>query len=330
MQNLMANFSCDHEGEVPVVRTEAENTLKKLLDKQLCTKGRLEQVDFHEATESMLCIGHSSSGVASLSEFLQNEVVQKQLVEKTRFLRSILHAKGYSKDEVEERCQKINQTDDLASTICDKGIKRKRYGAHPSFVSHAESEEREIAALLNEYAVEDKIKADAGKKSFGRHARELEASLLRGKDRLKAIAHLSAGGSACRKPLAGTPEQGEFYIGMTPQDRARSIAEHQGSRSAGDVFSRRAPEVLDLCTYLDQRPETRTSTSSSSPLDTPKRNLVESQSAPLSIQDGNSELGAVEEISEQEILHNRLSQEEIMQLPCGKFVNYSPGNPSRV
>lgn len=194
MQNLMANFSCDHEGEVPVVRTEAENTLKKLLDKQLCTKGRLEQVDFHEATESMLCIGHSSSGVASLSEFLQNEVVQKQLVEKTRFLRSILHAKGYSKDEVEERCQKINQTDDLASTICDKGIKRKRYGAHPSFVSHAESEEREIAALLNEYAVEDKIKADAGKKSFGRHARELEASLLRGKDRLKAIAHLSAGG----------------------------------------------------------------------------------------------------------------------------------------
>ncbi|MCO5595878.1 hypothetical protein L7F22_049929 [Adiantum nelumboides] len=42
------------------------------------------------------------------------------------------------------------------------------------------------------------------------------------------------------------------------------------------------------------------------------------------------ELNLSTEVSEAEILRNRLSQEEIQNLPCGKFAKYSPGNPSHV
>lgn len=323
----MATFSPDHEGEVPVIRTEAEITLKRLLDKQLSTAGRLEQVEFQEATESMHCLGYGSSGVASLSEFLENESAQKKLEEKARCLRGVLHRKGYSKDKVEERCRKMSRSHDLTTISRDKGTKQNGYGAHPSFIVCTESEELDIAALQNKHAVEAELKADSSQQSFGRHAKELEASLLRGKDKLQAIAHLAAEGNVSRKPLISRLEQSEIYIGMTPQDRARFSAEQEVSRTVCEVFSNQAPDVLNLHTYLDQRPKLLSTRSDTFKIDNVQTGLLPSNPQ---IQAPNLELDKVEEIPEQNIICNRLSHEEIRQLPGGKFANYSPGQPSHI
>ncbi len=48
----------------------------------------------------------------------------------------------------------------------------------------------------------------------------------------------------------------------------------------------------------------------------------------VKLQEANARF--VVEISEDEIRANRLDEEEIRQLPGGKFANYTPGSPSNV
>lgn len=323
-------FSPDHEAEVPLLPTEAEITLKKLLDKQLSTTGRLEQVEFQEATESMHCIGHGSCGVSSLAQFLKNESAQIQFLEKTRCLRNVLHGKGFSKDEVEERCQKISCFDSPTSTKFDKGTKRKRYGADPLFISHAESENLEIAAFESKHTFAEHMITDTSQTRFSRHSRELEASLLRGKDKLKAIAHLSGGGSACRKPLISETQKIDLHISMTPQERARVGVENESVRLTGEVFSKRAPAVLELHSYLNQRSKIESVSSVDAASSESPGTQCEQFASISCTRESELKLDSVEDIPEQEILRNRLSDDEIRRLPCGKFASYSPGNASQV
>lgn len=91
----------------PPPYSQTESTLQQLLDRQLSTTGRLELVDFREATESMRCIGHASGGMASLAEFQEYAEKQRQADEKAWALRDLLQSKGLSDSEIKDRVQKM-------------------------------------------------------------------------------------------------------------------------------------------------------------------------------------------------------------------------------
>lgn len=57
-------------------------------------------MDFKEATEIMRCIGHESAGVASLAEFREHSLQQRQADEKAWTLRDLLQSKGLSDCEI--------------------------------------------------------------------------------------------------------------------------------------------------------------------------------------------------------------------------------------
>ena len=102
--------------------------------------------------------------------------------------------------------------------------------------------------------------------------------------------------------------------------------EKHNARPAQEVFSERAPQVLDLHSYLlNQRPKAVS----------PTHTMVdvtgcESRSSVSDVEEQTMCANPLEEIPEEEILQNRLSADEIRQLPSSKFSKYSPGNPSLV
>ncbi|XP_024530366.1 uncharacterized protein LOC9646039 isoform X2 [Selaginella moellendorffii] len=137
----------EEEGEgigAPVTR--AEFMLQHLLDRQLSTSARLEQVEFKGATQSFYRGIHGAGGVSTLAEF-----------------RSQQDEGGIQKPE--EKC------------------KRQRYGPDPVFFQSQEME-RKKQALSRESSI-------AVKQEMGRHEKELEVSLIEGKQRLQDIAHLT-------------------------------------------------------------------------------------------------------------------------------------------
>lgn len=103
--------------------------------------------------------------------------------------------------------------------------------------------------------------------------------------------------------------------------------EKESSRLTNEVFSRPAPEVLELHDYLNQKTQIELGSSPDATLP----EVVASQCAPddTAVHE-QDHLDLVKEIPEEEIIKNRLSQDEIQKLPCGKFANYSPGTPSHV
>lgn len=118
------------------------------------------------------------------------------------------------------------------------------------------------------------------------------------------------------------------------KERAR-LTEEDGPRTVAEVFASPAPPVLDMYTYLEQRQEEAllSSCTASQPI-----NVLESGSSPdCNIQEVEREEwknGAIEacvrEIPEEEIQANRLSEDEIRELPGGKFSKYAAGCPSNV
>ena len=102
--------------------------------------------------------------------------------------------------------------------------------------------------------------------------------------------------------------------------------EKHDARPAQEVFSERAPQVLDLHSYLlNQRPKAVS----------PTHTMIdvtgcESRSSVSDVQVQTVCPNPLEEIPEEEIIRNRLSADEIRQLPSGKFSKYTPGNPSQV
>ncbi len=103
-----------------------------------------------------------------------------------------------------------------------------------------------------------------------------------------------------------------------------------------EVFASPAPPLLDMYTYLEQRQQEAVSSQT-------KSTALEEANEPgmlspddctqnVKLQEANvvSNARFVVEISEDEIRANRLDEEEIRQLPGGKFANYTPGSPSNV
>ncbi|KAH9313369.1 hypothetical protein KI387_028404 [Taxus chinensis] len=95
----MGNFyeDDDGEGDAPLIRTQAELTLQSLLQKQLSTTSRLEQVVFEEATHNMRCIGHGFSGVGTLAQFRENEIHQKEDSNCEQSGISVVHPQRFNK-----------------------------------------------------------------------------------------------------------------------------------------------------------------------------------------------------------------------------------------
>lgn len=304
----MVNFyeDDDPEGEAPVVKTQAELTLQNLLQKQLSTAHRLERVEFEEVTQSMYCIGHASSGVGTLAQFRENEL-RKEDNDYEQPGNNQAHPQKFLKD--------LN--------------KQKRYGPHPAFLQHAleEVQERRKGHHLNQ------VQESGGRhRNWSRHSEELEASLMRGKDKLKAISHLSAGESACRKPLLNNVELSEMCKGSTPQDRARGKVEKECTRSTAEVFSSPAPDVLDLQAYLEEkhREQENDDAELNKPPNVCEILKVSSTECKSQLQVPNLSNFIGDNISEMEILSNKLSEDEIREMQGGKFANYAPGIPSHV
>ncbi len=103
-----------------------------------------------------------------------------------------------------------------------------------------------------------------------------------------------------------------------------------------EVFASPAPPLLDMYTYLEQRQQEAVSSQT-------KSTALEEANEPgmlspddcmqnIKLQEANvvSNARLVVEISEDEIRANRLDEEEIRQLPGGKFANYTSGSPSNV
>ncbi|XP_002981470.2 RNA-binding protein 41 [Selaginella moellendorffii] len=247
----------EEEGEgigAPVTR--AEFMLQHLLDRQLSTSARLEQVEFKGATQSFYRGIHGAGGVSTLAEFRSQQdegEIQKP----------------------EEKC------------------KRQRYGPDPVFLQSQEME-RKKQTLSRESSI-------AVKQEMGRHEKELEVSLIEGKQRLQAIAHLTVEGVSLRKPL---PELSVVCCGTTPEERARMQSGKEISRSSSEVFSSSAPPLLDLDTYLDEATQDAKSTGN------------EEKNPPM--------------VSEENIASNRLSFKELQEWSDGKFRDHQQGVPSNV
>ncbi|XP_057847027.2 uncharacterized protein LOC131056780 [Cryptomeria japonica] len=297
----------DREGDGPLIRTQAELTLQNLLQKQLSTKNRLEQVVFEESTHNMRCIGHGFSGIGTLAQFRENEIQQKE----------------------ERNCQQSSISLAHSQMFINDVKTRKRYGPDPAFFQRALEEEqgKQYANCLNQVS-----EVGGGHRNYSRHTEELEASLMRGKDKLKAISHLSAGESAYRKPLLNKVELSELCKGSTPQERARDRAPYQCKRSVIDVFSRPAPEVLDLHTYLEEKHALCKDNKSETSKDLIVIGNSEEKGSEYKVQmevPNDNNLTA-DLISETEILSNKLSEDAIREIPGGKFSNYAPGLPSHI
>lgn len=296
----------DPEGEAPVVKTQAELTLQNLLQKQLSTAQRLERVEFEEVTQNMYCIGHASSGVGTLAQFRENEL-RKEDNDHQQPGNNQAHPQKFLKD--------LN--------------KKKRYGPHPDFLHHALEEEQERRKGHHS----NQVRESGGRhQNWSRHSEELEASLMRGKDKLKAISHLSAGESACRKPLLNNVELSEMCKGTTPQDRARGKAEKECTRSAAEVFSSPAPDVLDLQAYLNEKQweQENSDTELNKPPTVCEIFKVNSTEDKAQFPAPNLSNFTGDIISEMEILSNKLSEDEIREMQGGKFSNYAPGIPSHI
>lgn len=304
----MVNFyeDDDPEGEAPVVKTQAELTLQNLLQKQLSTAHRLERVEFEEVTQSMYCIGHASSGVGTLAQFRENELRKEE---------NDYEQPGKNQAPPQKFLKDLN--------------KQKSYGPHPAFLQHALEEAQKQRKRHHSNQVQE---SGGRHRNWSRHSEELEASLMRGKDKLKAISHLSAGESACRKPLLNNVELSEMCKGSTPQDRARSKAEKECTRSTAEVFSSPAPGVLDLQAYIDEKHWEQKNN------DTELNNRpiaceslkVSSTECQAQLQVPNLSTSSGDVISEMEILSNKLSEDEIREIQGGKFANYAPGIPSHI
>lgn len=305
----------------PPPYSQTESTLQQLLDRQLSTTGRLELVDFREATESMRCIGHASGGMASLAEFQEYAEKQRQADEKAWALRDLLQSKGLSDSEIKDRVQKMGGEESSSPLgTADKGVsKRKRYGAHPRFM---QGEEAEQQMLMDLRQVSD-IGMEREQQKRGQHATGLSSSVSRRSDAMPAELIIMGG----RKNL----DRGELFKGTTPEERAR-LTEEDGPRNVSDVFASPAPPVLDMHTYLEQRRRdscmSSLGPSRSEDSDRLGGDCLAKQDSQQDNGGGKAASATVTKVPEELIQANRMSEEEIRELPGGKFVNYTPGSPS--
>ena len=112
------------------------------------------------------------------------------------------------------------------------------------------------------------------------------------------------------------------------------MSEGNGPRSVSDVFASPAPPVLDMYTYLEQRRQGACILSLGSSHLKDSNQLASDRLAKHDLQGENMDVRptavTVTKVPEEVIKANRMSEEEICELPGGKFVNYTPGFPSSV
>lgn len=126
-------------------------------------------------------------------------------------------------------------------------------------------------------------------------------------------------------------DRGELFKGTTPEERAR-LTEEDGPRNVSDVFASPAPPVLDMHTYLEQRRRdscmSSLGPSRSEDSDRLGGDCLAKQDSQQDNGGGKAASATVTKVPEELIQANRMSEEEIRELPGGKFVNYTPGSPS--
>eukprot|EP00850_Spirogloea_muscicola_P008469 SM000045S16214 [mRNA] locus=s45:322187:324980:+ [translate_table: standard] len=354
--------------------------LQELLARQLDTSLlRAEKVEFLASGESVRAAGGSAAGVQSLESFRQEGAMQTQTVRAEHDLRDRLRRKGLSEEDIEVHIKRrsmllvaaASEANSAGKGYVSGKVDRKRR-AHPQFLAMAQSERQaELAALTAaeaeppEGAVGKSMAASGG---IGRHAAEVEASLLAGASDLQGISHLglSAAALRARRPLFDDIAEGSTSAAL-PMDRARESASDAKPRSASEVFAVTPPEVLDLATFIQGRKvdvEGKTSsaerplrenrgyqvlTSGSSdtrqtrpgcaqeldacaipPHDTHEDPPAESVSGTGSPTRVAVAGNSLPCISDAELAEGRMPTEAIRALQGGRFATYDPGSPSEV
>eukprot|EP00850_Spirogloea_muscicola_P003284 SM000013S26453 [mRNA] locus=s13:485409:488211:- [translate_table: standard] len=357
----------------------AELRLQELLARQLDTSLlRAEKVEFLASGESVRAAGGSAAGVQSLESFRQEGAMQTQAVRAEHDLLDRLRRKGLSEEDIEVHIRRRSMLLVAAASEGNGGegyvsgrVERKRR-AHPQFLAMARSERNaELAALTAAEAEPQQGgvgKSIAASSGIGRHAAEVEASLLAGASDLQGISHLglSAAALRARRPLFEDIAEGSTSAAL-PMDRARESASDAKPRSASEVFAVTPPEVLDLATFIQgrkvdeegktssaQRPlredtgyQVLTSGSSNTrqtrprqaqesdacamhPRDTHEDPLAESVSGTGSPTRMAIAGNSLPCISDAELAQGRMPTEAIRALHGGRFATYDPGSPSDV
>lgn len=299
----------------------AEFKLKELLNKQLSTSlERPEQVDFTHSQTRLQEVGFGSSGVLSLAQFREYGAL-REAEENSISKDGIRSLKSQAAGSTQGNKQK--HEDEKPLHIDSVVRKRKMESSHNEH-EYKSSKEYEVDHRMNTSRESERLEPIAPPPPPGRHALQLEASLLQGMGKpLQGIAHLSFAGSGGRRPLE--VDNKLTLNGVTPLDSVRNIAESPAERKITDVFSAFAPPILDMGTFLkefmvDEGEEQKHH----------QKPLVE-KDIPAETDDLK---GSVDEtplmfnISDDEIQANRLSLEELRSRP--KFGNYQKGHPSKI
>ncbi|XP_048589812.1 RNA-binding protein 41 isoform X1 [Nematostella vectensis] len=269
--------------------TEAEQQLKRMLQNQLDTDVTLESQKKKQKTFTSSSTYNSCNPDATGTLSLR---AYQSLEERSEYEEK-LRQYGLTDDEIKYKLE--------LKGMVPKEAKRSNYGADPL------AEKQRLEELKKK--IEDKEKALSAPDSFSnvhllsRHAMEVEMSLNRGTERAKDFKHLVQVSSTVdcdNDPVLQTLLSNTHLLG----DRTSLPKIHRPPSSKKTTLTEEGnnPECVEL-----------SSSYSKTCLGEATKNTFV--------------LPEITSIEESEILHNRLSIDEIKQIP--RFKDYAPGEPSK-
>jgi len=278
--------------------SEADQHLREMVKNQLDTNvtlaSQLTQKKSFQSSSSYAPFCPDKSGAISLKDY-QSLQSHEQYVQ-------TLKECGFSEEEIQFKLEQEGYV--------SKAPKRSRYGANPA------AEEEKLKELEKRIRIREEALSTpdlySNVRTLSRHALEVEQSLLKGTTKGSSLSHLVQPKLQINDPLLQT---------LMEEDRILSKSKLRPSSSkpqekTGDTSNKCLSETNDNCSESSLDGEKMLGDSSS-------------QSSSSNKESGASNLPAnIQPIDEKEILQNRLSLEQIKEIP--KFMNYHPGEPNKV
>lgn len=286
---------------VPGTGTESEadqhlrGLVKNQLDTNITLQSQLSRKKSFQSSSTYAPFCPEKCGALSLKDY-QSLQTHEQCVQ-------VLKECGFNDEEIQF---KLEQEGHLS-----KAPKRNRFGANPA------AEQEKLKDLETRIKKREEALAEpdlySNVRVLSRHALEVEQSLQKGTPKASHLSHL------VQRRQQDTPVNDPLLETLLEQDRILSKSKVKPSTS----------------TIEDWNSETLFNENTSKTVgDKTKKCLAlvddhDGQSSASNTQSGSSDvLADVRPIDEREIIDNRLTSEQIKEIP--KFSNYQPGEPNQV
>lgn len=329
-------------GPVEEIETEGQRQLQQLLRRQLDTnvsvKQQISQKRAFQKSEAILPEIEQLSGVTHFSQF-------KDIEEKDSYIAELKHC-GLTDEEIDIK---------LHFDIPDEVSKKPKYGVDP--VYH-EAKLEEIDRKIKDRKIRlSKPDQFYGRKKLTRHEMELEHSLIQDNDQSKLLTKMLT---------SQTTNKNEFIHPEHPMNnlpdilKSISSGNKEGKRTrrknkqkltlftdnvktdcSSSIDNRSDETQLITCEYTDNnnqsecKPETRVQQTNDCNTSTNYQNTSsedvdhgDNSRTKQEVNKSRELQGLVSVLSEEDIIKDRLTVQEIKQLP--RFENYSYGEPSNV